>query len=79
MTYPNWEAAASASKAHRAVSAPVGRLHTPRGELPAVIVIGPRILPHYAYASCDGVAIPSTHAGRPSAADVDRVREWRVG
>lgn len=79
MTYPNWEAAAAASKANRAVSAPVGSKLTPRGNLPAVIVIGPRTPAHYAYASADGIAIPQSHAGRPSAADVDRVREWRVG
>jgi len=77
MVYPNWEAAAAASKAGRAVS-PRMRRSTPRGELDTVIVIGTRIQAHYAYASADGIAVPPTY-GRPSASDVDRVKEWRIG
>lgn len=77
MTYPDWESAAAASKARRAVSAPMKR-PTPRGELLGVIVIGPRISPYYAYFSADGIAISEAY-GRPTAGDVDRVREWRVG
>lgn len=77
MVYPNWEAAAAKSHAHRAVSTRIKR-PTPRGELSAVIVVGPRIQAHYAYASSDGIAI-SVAYGRPSARDVDAIREWRVG
>ena len=77
MTYTHWEAAASASKAGRAVSSVQKRM-TPRGELGTVIVIGHRIAAHYAYASADGIAVSATY-GRPQARDIDSVREWRVG
>lgn len=77
MTYTNWEAAAGASKASRAVSSTMKRM-TPRGELSTVIVIGPRIQAHYAYASSDGIAVSSTY-GRPQARDIDEIREWRTG
>jgi len=77
MIYTNWEAAANASRAGRAVSSIKKRM-TPRGELPTVIVIGPRIQAHYAYASSDGIPVSTTY-GRPQARDIDEIREWRVG
>jgi hypothetical protein len=77
MTYTHWEAAAAASKASRAVSSQITR-NTPRGHLKAVIVIGPRIRPHFAYASADGIAIPEAY-GKPSTAEIDAMKEWRIG
>jgi len=77
MKYTHWEAAANRSKSGRAVSTPQLR-DTPKGLLLGVIVIGHRIQAHWAYASADGIAIPPTY-GKPKSADIDAIREWKVG
>lgn len=77
MRYADWREAALKSHARIAVS-PAQQGPTPRGILGRVIVISDRGNFHYAYASAHGIRIPETH-GRPTAAEVDRVREWEPG
>jgi len=76
MIYRSYEEAMKASRAGRAVSSLMQR-PTPRGTLPAVIVMD-RHGAHYAYGSANGIAIPATY-GRPTAQEIDSIREWRVG
>ncbi|MBU1081631.1 MAG: hypothetical protein KKB59_14205 [Spirochaetes bacterium] len=76
MVYRTWEEAARASKAGRAVSSIIRR-PTPRGELTAVIVMDKKGNSHYAYGSANGIRIPDTY-GRPTASEIDSIREWRI-
>lgn len=78
MVYQDWKEATAVSKAGKAVSSIIQQRPTPRGILTAVIIIDKRGNAHYAYGSANGIAIPDTY-GKPTASDIDAIREWRVG
>lgn len=71
--YPDWEAAAKASKWRKAVSTPV-TITIPRGTFRMEMVKPLHGDPYAVYATAPGIRV---HDYKPSTREIDRIRRWK--